>query len=92
MLYDWNFYHLFENIIPEHKTESPDSMYIVKRQTLVSMTWFLEDIMCPTSVMSIASNEIKLTERNTKHRVTHVMLSVVNDRTINNFLRIVGVV
>jgi hypothetical protein len=53
---------------------------------------FKEDIICPTSVMSMASNEIKLTERNTKHRVTHVLLPLVNDRTIISFSRIVGVV
>jgi len=40
----------------------------------------------------MASNKIKLTERNTKHRVAHVLLHVVTDRTINNFSRIVGVV
>jgi hypothetical protein len=59
---------------------------------MVSKTWFLKGSVCPTSVTSMTSNEIKLTEGNTNHRVTHVLLAVVNDRPTNNFSRIVGVV
>jgi len=38
LLYDWNFCHLLENIIPEPNKKSHDSMYIVSRKTFVSKT------------------------------------------------------
>ena len=91
MLYD--IFDIYSRILSQNPTtESRDFVYIVSRQTHLSKTRFVKGNMCPTSVTSMASNEINLTEINTNHCVTHVLLRVVNDTTTYHFSRVVGVV